>query len=580
MSEHTPSSTKKPKVAAPTFEQGARQMKEALKDHRPEAFFANPEDPLRHAFAAKAIIHSGPSGMPLMGDEARATLNTVIDKPSTGKTLAYFHVPFCETRCLYCMFYQNPLAESASKRYADALVRELELWADKPIQKDSKFNALYFGGGTPTALEANDMRRVLAAIHKYLPLTNDCEITMEARFHNFGDDKVEAALEGGVNRFSLGVQTFNSEIRQSMQRVDDLETMVRRIEYFASFNQAAIVTDLIYGFPGQTPEVWEEDLKMAASLPLDGIDCYQLNVFEKSPLATRIASGKLPQSATSDQKAEMFARSVEFFTNQNWRRLSNNHWAQGNRERNIYNHYGKSACDCLAFGSAAGGRLHQLSFMTDRNLEEYYRLIDAGQKPAQFLLAPKANWELLRTVSAEMESGAMNLHRMSEKFGINLVKMAEPIINQWLEAGLLEERGQWLVQTVAGQYWHVTMAQLLVNWLEPMLPGYQDKTDELAFTHGQPMRKHATRPAPKKEESSTPSLLKETQPMDTKTTETIDAAALMASLSEEVLAHPHVKMMMNMMGIEKTEDLVNHPDALKMIVDMAAAHGANPAAKA
>ena len=93
-------------------------------------------------------------------------------------------------------------------------------------------------------------------------------------------------------------------------------------------------------------------------------------------------------------------------------------------------------------------------------------------KPAAFLAAPKPNWHLLRTISSDMESGAVNLSRIGRVFGVSsLEAMAEPLLAQWRDAGMLEKRGDWHVQTIAGQYWHVTLAQLLMNWLEPMLPG-------------------------------------------------------------------------------------------------------------
>ena len=473
-----------PKHSVSTFEAGSRQMTSATASRRLEAFFAATDAPLHRAFTAKAIIHSGPGGLPMAGPAAQKTLEKLSERKRTGTTMAYLHVPFCETRCLYCMFYQNPYSVEATRAYAKALVKELALWSDRAAQTSAPVHAVYFGGGTPTALEPEDLKTVLEAVHNYLPLANDCEITLEGRIHNFSDAKIEAALAGGVNRFSLGAQTFNTDVRQSMLRVDSRDVMIRRLEKLASYNEAAAVIDLIYGFPGQTAEVWEDDLKTAASLSLDGIDCYQLNVFEKSPLARRIAAGKLPEAADSDMKADLFARSVEFFTTANWRRLSNNHWAMGTRERNIYNTFGKSACDTLAFGCGAGGRLAGHSFMMERDLKTYTETLDRGEKPVGMLLAPKANWALLRTISSAMESGALNLKKIARDYEMpEILHMAEPLLEQWFQAGLLTRRGDWHLQTVAGQYWHVTMAQLLIAWLEPMLPNYVPLTDMMPMGH-------------------------------------------------------------------------------------------------
>lgn len=199
------------------------------------------------------------------------------------------------------------------------------------------------------------------------------------------------------------------------------------------------------------------------TLPLDGVDCYQLNVFEKSPLAKYIANGKLPAAADTAQKADMFAKSVEVLTAHQWHRLSNNHWRQTNRERNIYNELGKSACDCLAFGCGAGGRLKGYGFMMNRSLADWSAGVDAGLKPVMVMTAPGPNWALLRTVSSDMESGAINLPRISERFGVDVDALTREVTSQWEEAGLVTRTGDWLVQTVAGQFWHVTLAQLLVD---------------------------------------------------------------------------------------------------------------------
>lgn len=149
------------------------------------------------------------------------------------------------------MFYQNPYSKEASSVFARNLVREIELWSDKAAMNSHPVHAVYFGGGTPTALEPEDLKTVLTAVNRYLPLANDCEITIEGRIHNFGDDKIEAALEGGANRFSLGVQTFDDRVRQSVMRVDGRDAILSRLDKLISYDEAAVVIDLIYGFLGR-----------------------------------------------------------------------------------------------------------------------------------------------------------------------------------------------------------------------------------------------------------------------------------------------------------------------------------------
>lgn len=458
-----------------TFEAGARKMDASLHSGDVSAYFANGADPLHAAFAAKAAIHSGPAGIPLMGQEAEKKLKELWDKPRTGKGLAYFHIPFCETRCLYCMFYQNPFSQEASHAFSQRLIKEIELWSKKKAQTSGLIHAVYFGGGTPTCLAPADLTLVLKAVKNCLPLANDCEITLEGRIHHFEDEKMEAALKGGVNRFSLGIQSFNSHVRQQVQRVDGRDAIISRLKKLCSFDDAAVVIDLIYGFPDQTMEVWEDDLRTAIDLPLDGIDCYQLNVFEKSPLAKYIAHGKVSPAADTAAKADMFAKSVEILTRAQWKRISNNHWRQTNRERNIYNELGKSACDCLAFGCGAGGRLDGYSFMMERKLSVWTQAVEAGRKPVMMLMAPRPYWHMLRTISSQMELGEINLARLAKQFNQPIDQIANDVIDQWIAAGLLQRVDDWLVQTIAGQFWHVTMAQLLVDIIVERLPGAKVK---------------------------------------------------------------------------------------------------------
>lgn len=100
----------------------------------------------------------------------------------------------------------------------------------------------------------------MSDVRRHFPLTPDCEITLEGRVNRFGLDKFEAALEAGVNRFSFGVQSFNTDVRKSAKRFDDRDTVLETINRLASYNAAPIVLDLLYGLPHQTLEIWQQDL--------------------------------------------------------------------------------------------------------------------------------------------------------------------------------------------------------------------------------------------------------------------------------------------------------------------------------
>ncbi len=456
-----------------SFEAGVEALKRFIGRGGEEAYFANETDPLHAAFRAKATVHAGPIGLPMLFGAARSKLEALSAETRTKEAVAYVHVPFCSTRCLYCMFYRNPFDETASHRYAELLEKEFRLCASRPLQSretGGEISALYFGGGTPSALAPRDIESIVAAARRELPLSGDCEITLEGRVSDMTEDRLEAAARAGVNRLSIGVQTFHGDIRRAMMRVDDREGILRAIERMARFEEFAVVIDLIYGFPMQTETVWAEDLETARNLPIDGIDCYQLNVFSRSPLAKRIKAGTLPPAATLAEAADRFAASDAVLSaDSRWTRISNTHWRRTTKERNRYNSLAKTACDCLAFGSGAGGRIAGHTFMTERRLKAWEERIEAGEKPVFALMKPTPNWHLMRTIASSVEQGPFSLQRIGDAFGVDVDRLAKPLLGQWVRAGLLEKSGDVYVPTTAGMFWHVTLAQFLVSSLTKKL---------------------------------------------------------------------------------------------------------------
>lgn len=456
-----------------SFEAGVEALKRLIGRGGDEAYYANEEDPLHAAFRAKATVHAGPLGLPMMFGAARAKLDSLSSEVRTKEAVAYVQVPFCSTRCLYCMFYQNPLDPTASHRYAELLIKEFGLWASRTVQSRNaggEISALYFGGGTPSALSPQDIEAVVAAARRELPLSADCEITLEGRVSDMTQARLDAAARAGINRLSVGVQTFNGEIRRAMMRVDDRDGILRAIDRMSRYSEFALVIDLIYGFPMQTEAVWSEDLETARNLPIDGIDCYQLNVFSRSPLAKRIKAGLMPPAATLAEAADRFAASDAVLrSDQRWTRISNTHWRRTEKERNRYNTLAKTACDCLAFGSGAGGRIAGHTFMTERRLKAWQERIGAGEKPVFALLKPTANWHLMRTVASAVEHGPFNLRSIGAAFGVDVAGLTRPLLDQWVRAGLLEKSGERYFPTTAGMFWHVTLAQFLVSSLTKKL---------------------------------------------------------------------------------------------------------------
>lgn len=424
---------------------------------------------LSHAFDGKIAVHPGLNGGRVEAEAVDELVQTLLDEPRQGKSVAYIHVPFCQTHCLYCGFYNRPYRSDESRVYTDALLAELALWRGRAAVESGPVHALYLGGGTPTALEAEDLERILRAARAALPLANDCEITVEGRLANFDERKMEACLAGGANRFSLGVQSFDTDIRRSMGRLCSREDMLRQLEVLLGYGQAAVIVDLIYGFPGQSMDIWLDDIAVAQSLGLDGADCYQLNVYAQTPLGKAIASGKMPPAADIPLQSEMFSASVEAMNRTFYRRLSMSHWARTSRERNLYNLYVKGTAHCLAFGPGAGGNLGGYFYINNSDYAAWHTAVTAGIKPIAMLQRPHVHHMLFRSIAENLEQGWLNMAGLELRFGLPLRDIWQGLLQQWQRAGLLELSANHIVLTLAGQFWQVNISQLLLDYLKRAL---------------------------------------------------------------------------------------------------------------
>ncbi len=424
-------------------------------------------DPLRYAFDRKTAVHAGAGGSYLEKDQVMQTWDDCINKVDRSKRrTVYLHIPFCRSHCRFCGFYMYKLEENSSRIYSQALLQEISLLKNMPAVQDEPIQAVYFGGGTPTDLEAGDIERLLDGVHKYLPLANDCEITIEGRVDNFTDAKIDACMRGGANRFSLGVQSFDTKIRRQMGRRASREEVLELLGKLCDRNQASVVIDLIYGFPDQTMDIWQEDVRtFIEDTELDGCDMYQLNIFNGGPLANAIEDGRVSAAAEISTQAEMFSLGRRMAYDARLNRLSLCHWGRSGRERNRYNSFTRFGATCIPLGCGAGGRLHGHHFFQTGEIGDYYKRVEAGEKPIGTVMKLPDETPLFSELVGYMEEGAVNLRNLGKKYKSDLVGIFKPLLNQWEKTGLVTQyENGWLEMTEAGEFWTVTMSQAMIDY--------------------------------------------------------------------------------------------------------------------
>ena len=370
--------------------------------------------------------------------------------------LAYLHIPFCANHCVFCGFYRNAWKDSQSSMYTDKIIEEMAAEAEVRTGK-GKIRAVYFGGGTPTALLTEDLVRLIRACYQYLPLAEDCEFTIEGRMSHFDLEKAQACLEAGANRISIGVQTFNTAIRRRLGRKHSGD---EAFEYLAKLCEldAVIVADLMFGLPNQTDEVWQNDIARATELSLSGLDTYAFNLYPMLPINRMIEKGAFPTPPGFDIQADQYAYTVETLLEKGWEQVSNSHFAYpGRGERNRYNTLIKSDIPCLAFGSGAGGNFGGFSYQVQGDLESYLAT-PKGEKNIAFMSGHSPNKALLSKVQHDIETGRLN----PLLFDGN--KAAQKLIAQWQEMQLFKEPdSDGLIRlNTSGRYWSPTLIRKLM----------------------------------------------------------------------------------------------------------------------
>ena len=427
------------------------------------------DNPLCYGFNSKRTVHAGLNGLAIDSALTQKAWKKLLDAPVEiiEKQAVYIHIPFCQTKCLYCGFFQNATNQAAEDHYIDCLLKEIRSECNEKRIQDSVIHTVFIGGGTPSSLSVENATRLLREIKMCFNLANDYEMTLEGRIHDLVPQKIEAWLTSGVNRISLGVQSFNTKVRQQMGRIDTKEQILYNLALLRAQQQCSIVVDLIYGLPNQTMQIWEEDLRLLEIAQVDGMDLYQLNVYENSDLNKAIKSGKITAAATTAQQAVMYNFAHDYLSKRPYTRLSACHWRRDNRERSMYNTLAKQGCNIYPYGCGAGGKIDGYSTMLNRNIKGYEELILAGKKPMMVLMKQSSLQPAVNEVLGQIEQGYLDLQKLVQ-LNEKLCEL-KMLFEIWEKRGLLTFNGVMYKLTIAGQFWQVNLAQSILECIQAIL---------------------------------------------------------------------------------------------------------------
>lgn len=227
------------------------------------------------------------------GVEPARIARTCGSVPATGRPGSlYIHIPFCYHKCHYCDFYSLVDTQDRQGRFTERLVSELTALAEY----GSPLRTIFVGGGTPTLLAPAHWRRILSVIASRFEREKACEFTVEANPETVTEEVMETLVDGGVNRISMGVQSFDRRHLKTLERWHDPESVQRASETIRAAGISRLSADLIFGIPGQSVAEWDADLERALSLGTEHLSCYGLTYEPGTAMTARLEAGLITRT--------------------------------------------------------------------------------------------------------------------------------------------------------------------------------------------------------------------------------------------------------------------------------------------
>lgn len=372
----------------------------------------------------------------------------------------YISVPFCRTKCSYCNFASDVFSRAVFERYVDRVCADIasapRTADDMGGQIEHQVDSIYLGGGTPTVLDAGQLRQIFAAVRSQFEVRPDAEVTVECAPGTLAPDVLEGLLRGGVNRVSLGVQSFIDSEAAAVGRLHKRATVMEDIARLRAAGITNINIDLIAGLPHQTAASWQESLAETLATGAPHVSVYMLEVDEDSRLGRELIAGGTryhahfvpDEETTADfylaacerlEAAGVVQYEISNFAREGFQSRHNvKYWT-----RQPYVGFGVDAHSMLA---SARPEAEAVRFATVGILEKYV----AGSPLQKTVVSQAAALEETFFLGLRLNRG-VDLREISQRFGQEALDNLRPTITELVKNGLLQQNADFIRLTPRGR---------------------------------------------------------------------------------------------------------------------------------
>jgi coproporphyrinogen III oxidase-like Fe-S oxidoreductase len=373
-------------------------------------------------------------------------------------------ISFCDSKCTFCYFPNEPFHKERIEEYLLALKKELKMYAETRYIRSSEFDEVVLGGGTPTVLSSEQIVDLLSYCQKTFNVTEDPMIKVAASTHNVDKEKFKAVVDYAASvharcaQMDIGVQTFDDSIRKMFNMQDsavEAERMIKTARRLGLY----VCIDLMFNLPGQTMEGFREDIKRALKLDVEGIDYYALSVVSGTPLAKQIQRGKIPPMGGSDLEKRMYLEAYEMFEEAGYTPTGHSRFAR------VAEWIDERCCvgwpwtgQLTAGAGAFMGYFERYSYVNIEPASAYINAVNRGMIPIAKLSISSEEEEMRKVMMRLYIRQPVDKQKFQQQFGRLPEETFPRAISKLEKKGLIKVDNQEIRLTKKGDVWRYNIA--------------------------------------------------------------------------------------------------------------------------
>lgn len=359
----------------------------------------------------------------------------ILDKISSpDKDLSiYIHIPFCIKRCFYCDFCSSILNKEKEEEYFKYLLREIDLY--KEFLKDKEIVSIFIGGGTPSCVDSKNILNIVDRLNKYSYLKKDLEFTIEANPNSLDSKKLDDYLSAGINRFSIGAQSFNDNLLKKIGRIHNKKQIISAIKLLKEKNIENFSLDLMLGLPDQNLKDIEDSLRYIEDLSPKHISYYSLILEENTYM---YKNRNLFNFASDTEDRNMYHYLVKGLKDLNFKQYEISNFAKDGYESRHNLRYWRLK-NYLSFGMSAASNIENIRFKNTENFDEYFSFLKNHSFPIEdFEILDKIDRINEYIIMALRLNEGLNIDEFNKKFDEDFLKSYKKEFDKNTKLGLIK----------------------------------------------------------------------------------------------------------------------------------------------